>query len=84
MVAELKCFICNTPISARRQFDMMSGLEPEILDHIGKVEHIERKKEIELEIKTVPEGAVSVLQHWRQSVDCEVGAIVWDWPMHCL
>ena len=58
-----KSRLADTPHNTKTE------LLPEVLTHIGKMEHIRRKEEIERSIKNVPQGVISVLQHWSQYLD---------------
>jgi hypothetical protein len=76
VVMEIKCFICDVKIPISTQNNIESKLPLEVLNHVRKIEHIERRKELEKRIKQVPEGGMSVLGHWRQYLNDKVTASV--------
>ena len=67
---QIKCFICELKIPlGNTVYITKKKLAPEVLSHIREIEHIRRREEIERCIKEVPEGGISLLQHWSQYLD---------------
>jgi len=61
---KLRCFICDIEIAINAY--AYGELPPAVQDLIKGPEHIRRKREIEMEISKVPEGNISVIEHWKQ------------------